>query len=145
MQTTVSVNISPISRERLRRFAAGRDETLDELVCELLNRADDGLERPGSWERGWLEQVYGDVEAPNVSDCVSVVAGERRSTESGDRSPQWIGRVLGHGGWLGDVLYDSEPYAEPQTAFKDALRWALENCPEHRLLIDQPEKTEAAP
>lgn len=31
-----------------------------EVIGELVDHAQQGVYRPGSWERGWLEQVFGD-------------------------------------------------------------------------------------
>jgi hypothetical protein len=33
-----------------------------DIVELLLERADEGIQRPGSWEQGWLAEVVGDCE-----------------------------------------------------------------------------------
>lgn len=36
------------------------DGRVDQLIRELLDHVDQGIYRPGSWERAWLAQVFGD-------------------------------------------------------------------------------------
>jgi hypothetical protein len=33
-----------------------------EILEQLLERVDEGIQRPGSWEYGWLAEVVGDAE-----------------------------------------------------------------------------------
>lgn len=35
-------------------------QTVRDVILELLDHAEQGVYRPGAWERGWLTQVFGD-------------------------------------------------------------------------------------
>jgi len=39
---------------------------VDNIVELLLERADEGIQRPGSWEQDWLGQVVGDCEVEDA-------------------------------------------------------------------------------
>jgi hypothetical protein len=45
--------------EVLTRGAGGLD-SVEAVVLRLIDHAQQGVYRPGSWERGWLEQAFGD-------------------------------------------------------------------------------------
>jgi hypothetical protein len=44
-----------------KSYALGGNATASEVILHLIHSAADGVRRPGSWERGWLEQAFGEV------------------------------------------------------------------------------------
>ncbi len=56
-QIIVTITIS----ETVHGLLAVLDERgdVDEVIQRLVDHAQQGVYRPGSWERGWLEQVFG--------------------------------------------------------------------------------------
>lgn len=40
-------------------LGAPRAVTVEDVVHELIDHAQQGVYRPGSWERGWLRQAFG--------------------------------------------------------------------------------------
>jgi hypothetical protein len=58
----ISIEVSDEVAERLAVLAQpgyGLDTQLTEVVGELIDHAQQGVYRPGSWERPWLEQAFG--------------------------------------------------------------------------------------
>lgn len=37
----------------------GSRRSVDDVVMQLVDHAQQGVYRPGAWERGWLEQAFG--------------------------------------------------------------------------------------
>lgn len=42
--------------------AMGKDATVLDVIDHLIASAVDGVRRPGSWERQWVEQAFGAFE-----------------------------------------------------------------------------------
>lgn len=53
----VTVDMSEATQRLLEVVGNGRAET---ALLELIERAVQGVTRPGCWERAWLRQVFGD-------------------------------------------------------------------------------------
>jgi hypothetical protein len=43
-----------------KSYAVGRNGDVEAVVRHLLHSAADGVRRPGSWERSWIAQAFGD-------------------------------------------------------------------------------------
>jgi len=59
---TLTIAISDEDAALLEVLAArdDGDHALDLVVHDLIHFAADGVRRPGSWERGWVAQAFGD-------------------------------------------------------------------------------------
>ena len=60
---TISITVDARTAAYLRaltRSSSVPEGTLEDVVAYLVHSAADGLRRPGAWERGWLEQAFGD-------------------------------------------------------------------------------------
>lgn len=44
-------------------YATSGKGDASEVILHLVQSACDGLRRPGSWERGWIQQAFGEVPA----------------------------------------------------------------------------------
>lgn len=59
----ISIEVDPETFELLRvlgkSYAVGGHGTVAQVVAHLVHSAADGVRRPGSWERGWVEQAFG--------------------------------------------------------------------------------------
>jgi hypothetical protein len=57
----------PLTREQAQALTvlgyipAGGSSPLHGIVSQLLRTAVEGVQRPGSWERGWLLQAFGNA------------------------------------------------------------------------------------
>ena len=51
-------------RQLLHLIGAGitRPTSIEEILKHLARCAADGVRRPGSWERSWVEQAFGDIQ-----------------------------------------------------------------------------------
>jgi hypothetical protein len=61
--TTVTVTLSADAAAYLRQLAkssAIESGKIEDVASHLLHSAADGVRRPGSWERGWVQQAFGD-------------------------------------------------------------------------------------
>jgi hypothetical protein len=59
---TICVEVSPTVYallEVLTRGDMASSLTVEGIVAELIDHAQQGVYRPGAWERGWLEQAFG--------------------------------------------------------------------------------------
>jgi hypothetical protein len=60
---TISITVDARTASYLRaltRSVPVPHGTLEDVVSYLVHSAADGLRRPGAWERGWLEQAFGE-------------------------------------------------------------------------------------
>lgn len=63
---TVDARTAAYLRALTRSISVPRG-TLEDVLAHLAHSAADGLRRPGAWERGWVEQAFGDVnEGPQT-------------------------------------------------------------------------------
>lgn len=60
MRRRLELDIPDDAFGRLQALAEVLGLGVDGLVERLLERADEGIQRPGSWECGWLAEVVGD-------------------------------------------------------------------------------------
>lgn len=60
---------------RLGHLAAAKNERLPQLLASLLDRLDEAIHRPGSWERGCFENLFG--EALDVANQSMYAAGDQ--------------------------------------------------------------------
>jgi hypothetical protein len=70
---TISITVDARTAAYLRaltRSTAVRSGTLEDVLRHLVCSAADGLRRPGAWERGWLEQAFGDFPEGPQTDGV---------------------------------------------------------------------------
>jgi hypothetical protein len=59
---TITIEIDPILYDLLQVLTCGpyAPESVEGVVMELIDHAQQGVYRPGAWERGWLCQAFGD-------------------------------------------------------------------------------------
>jgi hypothetical protein len=59
---TITVKVSNEVYALLRTLTHGEfaPASVNEVVAQLIDHAQQGVYRPGSWERGWLCQAFGD-------------------------------------------------------------------------------------
>lgn len=64
MKTKISVEVDEVTLAFLQVLATsdamGGKGSPAEVVSYLIHCATDGVRRPGSWERGWVRQAFGD-------------------------------------------------------------------------------------
>jgi hypothetical protein len=53
-------------------------EDLNGVLMELIDHAQQGVYRPGAWERGWLEQAFGDEWQAGLEPDTDRTAGDGR-------------------------------------------------------------------
>lgn len=63
------------------------DTMLPDVVIELLDHAQQGVYRPGSWERPWLQQAFGDTWERYLEPDTERVAGDGRVIFQRPRRP----------------------------------------------------------
>ena len=60
----ITVEVSDTVYSLLKALTFGRyavkSNTVEEVVSELIDHAQQGVYRPGAWERQWLIQVFGE-------------------------------------------------------------------------------------
>ena len=54
----ITIELSPEVARLLAVLSSTGD--VESVVSELIDHAQQGVYRPGAWERGWLEQAFGD-------------------------------------------------------------------------------------
>lgn len=59
IQVEVGTETARLLEELTASAAMGGAGTLEGVVRHLLSSAADGVRRPGSWERVWVEQAFG--------------------------------------------------------------------------------------
>lgn len=62
-KTTLQVTLSADTVAYLRQLAdssAIQGGKIEDVASHLLHSAADGVSRPGSWERGWVMQAFGE-------------------------------------------------------------------------------------
>jgi len=57
---------------------APTDAMLPAVILELLDHAQQGVYRPGSWERPWLQQAFGDAWERHLEPDPERTAGDGR-------------------------------------------------------------------
>ncbi len=59
---TITVEVSEVVYSLLEVLTEGEyaPSTVEEVVSELIDHAQQGVYRPGAWERQWLIQVFGE-------------------------------------------------------------------------------------
>lgn len=58
---TITVAIDQITYsllEVLTKADDGAHPTIADVIVQLIDHVQQGIYRPGSWERGWLEQIF---------------------------------------------------------------------------------------
>ncbi|HEY6493283.1 MAG TPA: hypothetical protein VIZ43_08425 [Trebonia sp.] len=53
-------------------------DDLEGVLMELIDHAQQGVYRPGAWERGWLEHAFGDEWQEGLEPDTDNVAGDGR-------------------------------------------------------------------
>jgi hypothetical protein len=57
---TITVEVDPVVYELLEVLTKGEiANSVESVVRQLIDHAQQGVYRPGSWERPWLEQAFG--------------------------------------------------------------------------------------
>jgi hypothetical protein len=54
------------------------DVAIADVVLDLLDHAQQGVYRPGAWERGWLQQAFGDAWEQRLEPDTDNRAGDGR-------------------------------------------------------------------
>ncbi|WP_425400377.1 hypothetical protein [Aeoliella sp.] len=68
----ITISIEPDEHARLRRLAALSGYTsIENLIDRLLDHVDQGITRPGAWERDWLAQIVGPGPLAACDELVS--------------------------------------------------------------------------
>jgi hypothetical protein len=72
MAKTITVEVNDVVYGLLEALAHGTDSqhTVEDVVSKLIDHAQQGVYRPGAWERAWLEQAFGDdwIDGLEVGD-----------------------------------------------------------------------------
>jgi hypothetical protein len=57
----ITVEVSTVVYELLEALTKGESapESVEGVVLDLIDHAQQGVYRPGAWERGWLTQAFG--------------------------------------------------------------------------------------
>lgn len=72
----IYITVAPDTAADLRaltRSSALPNGTLGQVIEHLVHSAADGVRRPGAWERGWLEQAFGDFDLPGQPDRIDEI------------------------------------------------------------------------
>jgi hypothetical protein len=56
----ITIEISGTVFRLLKVLALAEEITVEDLVLRLIDHAQQGVYRPGAWERAWLLQAFGD-------------------------------------------------------------------------------------
>jgi hypothetical protein len=67
-RVTITLTLSRQTVDRLAAFTGTQfgPETPEGVIYELIDHAQQAVYRPGSWERGWAMQVFGDGWLANL-------------------------------------------------------------------------------
>lgn len=60
VQVTVELSPSTVEMLSVLRHPGEAPMSVESVLATLADHADQGVYRPGAWERGWLAQVFGD-------------------------------------------------------------------------------------
>lgn len=76
----LTINVADEVAERLRALVhpATGCETIEQVVSTLVDHAQQGVYRPGAWERPWLEQAFGDEWQSNLEPDDDRLSGDGR-------------------------------------------------------------------
>lgn len=84
----ITIELDPIPYRLLEALTRGEyaPQSVEEVVERLLDHAQQGVYRPGAWERGWLCQVFGGDWAASLepgdpygrSDCENIFERPKR-------------------------------------------------------------------
>jgi hypothetical protein len=68
MAKTITVEVNDVVYGLLEALAQGPygQNTVEGVVSKLIDHAQQGVYRPGAWERAWLEQAFGDDWIENL-------------------------------------------------------------------------------
>ena len=118
----LTIELDAIEIWQLHALTDNQFRTVEEAVLELLHRALEGLHRPGSWEAGWLYQVFPHVVPMDFPDSVAGAEAWERQTSAAtaDFPAGWIGRVVDG---QRQILYDAPPQATREAALALAQAW----------------------
>lgn len=77
---TVTLELSQRVADLLTVLTTGEyaPEDLRSVIMELIDHAQQGVYRPGAWERGWLEQAFGDEWQRGLEPDTERTAGDGR-------------------------------------------------------------------
>ena len=56
----ITIEVSEVVYGFLEVLAKAEEATVEDVVGELVDHAQQGVYRPGAWERQWLMQVFGE-------------------------------------------------------------------------------------
>lgn len=59
---TITITLSPVQHALLKTLTHDPlgPQNVRGVILELLDHAEQGVYRPGAWERGWLAQAFGE-------------------------------------------------------------------------------------
>lgn len=77
MTRRLDLDIPDDAFRRLTALAEVLGIGVDNIVELLLEDADEGIQRPDSWQRDWLAQVFGDIQVEDAFLRSVAQAGEK--------------------------------------------------------------------
>ena len=113
----IAIDLDPLCVYQLRQLIGDglwQEKSLVAVVEQLCNKAADGVRREGSWEREWIERVFGEIEAAPDGHLYAMATAQELSGQG------WIPRVV-----RGDltIAHEGKPAESRWEACAAAARW----------------------
>jgi hypothetical protein len=63
----IELDIDDDTLAYLTVLGSGRGQSPEEVIYQLIDHAIQGVYRPGSWERPWIEQAFGAIDETQLT------------------------------------------------------------------------------